>query len=686
MARIPIYQRQTSAAVGTQLDLPRASAEAFGGGFGASLERAGGQMRQREMRAEREAQEAADNSAMTEAALAVERAQADINKRALAARESAGADGSGHAEAVLTYLDERSGEVLGAISNPRARQWAELRLTSLRGDVDVREAGWAAGLRAAKTAGDYSMARDVAANGLFTAPDRRQLDTTVAQHEQLVDGLALPADVKAKLKAENRAQFAESYAQGLAERDPYALRGEIDGGSLNALLNPDAIATLRNRADGEIRGREAQVRAEQAQRRAEARAAEAAAREAARAQRAADKDWADGIVAASREGVPIPMDVMRRAASVYARQGNPGAALTAATIGTRNAVNTQYGRMSPVELQRAEQQLSTEIAKAGASADPTMIAARDQLRTLRARQHDVTRTDLLGWAAQQGTSIPDLDPANPDSFRQRGDIARNAARTYRAPVQPLRSTEVDAFAETFATGSAQQKMQAARTLSLFGRDATAAAAQVAKKDQLAGWAIGLSSQGRFAAAQDLFNGADYLRSTPKLAPKDKVDERWAGLVGDMFRFWPAAGQAAKAAATNIYAARWGRDGGTDWRHQAFDAGTDMAFGGIVGADGVKRGGLGEWAGAPLPLPSGVSQEQFDRTLMNLTDGQLRSVAGLRPVGERGQDISAEAVKRGRLYPAGDGHYYVVLPGATNPLRRPDGQLFALRVGQKAAEP
>ncbi|MFA5580503.1 MAG: hypothetical protein WDA25_00960 [Paracoccaceae bacterium] len=677
MARIPIYQSRIDPRVGTSLDLPRAGAESFGGGFGQSLERLGAGMTARDERRRRADEEAQENAALTAAARSVEEVNAASDKARAEARANAAADGAGHAEAVLEDFDQRQNAVLAGITNEKARNWAERQFIRRRGDLDVQESAWATGLRATAVVGDYAQSRDIAANGLFTAPDRRSLDSAMEAHGELIDGLRIPADAKAKLKTETRQIFGASYARGLAERDPHALRAEIDSGALNDVLAPDAIATLRNRADTEIRSIETA-------RRVEARAAESARREAEREVRATMRENLGGIMAALQAGVPVPMETVTAAASMAAQLGNQGQAVTIATLGTKAAVNRSFGQMSPIELQREEQALSARIAKAGANASPTDIAARDQLRTLRAEQKKGASGDLLGWEARYGAEIPALDPADPATFQQRGEIARSAARKYNVPVQPLTSTEADAYAERLSSGTPAQKAAVARELAAFGRDARAAASQIAERDPLAGHAVGLAAMGRIGTATELFAGAEFLRGTPKIAPKMGVDERFEQLIGGALRFMPKGRETIKEAATNIYAARWGKSGGTEWRAPAFDAGVRMALGAITGADGIERGGLGNWRGEPVVLPRGVSQDEFEQQIAGLTDEGLRSAPEARPVDDRGNDVPASRIRSAQLFSEGDGIYLVQLRGASAPLRAANGDLFRLYMRSRSA--
>lgn len=673
MPRIPSYESRVAPGTGTGIALPRAGAEMFGAGLGDAMVRTGQMLERRA--AEKTA--AAENAGLTRAGLDFSRLSGDMDELVQQARQNATADGAGHQQALLDEFDKRANPLLEQAATPKAREWLQLNLQRARDAIRVKEGGYAAGLAAEKVVADHDQSAQIDANNLFTKPERDKLDETIARNDALVDALAIPAAAKEKLKSQNRDRFATSYAQGLAERDPYALRREIESGTLNGVLPPETMASLHNRADSEIRAAEAAQRTEAAAARAAAAAARREQVESARA-------FVGGIHAALDAGVPVPAAEVRRAVGMAAAVGDPGRARAVAALGTRAAVNQQYAGLPPMELQQAEQALSTRITRAGANANPLDIVARDQLASLRAAQGRATSTDLLGWVARQGTPIPPLDPANPQSFAERGRIAAAAARKYGVPSQPLTSTEADTITARLTSGTPKERMQAAELLGMFGPQAMAAARQVMAKDPLAGWAAGMTAQGRRVGVMDLFAGHDALKANPRLAPADMVDARFAATTGDALRFMPEVAPVAKQAAALIGATRTLRGGGSDWNPKAYDAALSMAFGGMTDAHGAVRGGMGEWNGGKVVLPNGMTQDEFDAGIRATDDARLKGRGDLRPVGQRGEDIPAASIRAGRLYSAGEGRYYVILRGAQTPLRNARGGVFTLAVGTAAA--
>ncbi|MFN3287816.1 MAG: hypothetical protein ACK40H_05155 [Sphingomonadaceae bacterium] len=264
MARLPEYRPLMDPAAGTRLDLPRANAGAFGAQVGDALMTTGQRLQSLAEARQRQQQQRDENAALTDAARRAAELEAQIERVRMEARETAAADGAGHADAVLGRFDRLAADLGAEIQTDNARQWWERQIIRARGQLDSQEFGFEAGLRAQKVVDDFSSARDLSANNLFTNPSREALDAKIESFGAIVDQLQIPAGARSKLKSETREAFGMFYALGRAERDPYGLRQEIDQGELNDIVRPQDLARIRNAADREIRGIQAQMRASMA--------------------------------------------------------------------------------------------------------------------------------------------------------------------------------------------------------------------------------------------------------------------------------------------------------------------------------------------------------------------------------------------------------------------------------------
>ena len=679
MARIPVYQSVTRPAQGATIDLPRASPEAFGAGIGESLERLGGTMQREAVRKRREAEEAADNAAMTDAAKQVELARADVQKQVQTARDGAAADGAGHVDGLLAFADQRTGKVLDGITNSRARAWAERQFIALRGDVDVRESGWAAAMRAGKVAGDYGEARDLRANSLFTMPDRADLDRAVTEHDEIVDGLALPADVKAKLKTENRHQFSESYARGLAERDPYALRKQIDDGNLNGLLAPDALAGLRNRADSEIRGREAAARQEAAQQRAEAAAAERERKAAAREHAAAVKDVARDVQAGLAAGVAYsPAEIAQVAGAVARLPGGQALGRNIALLGEQNATAIALRGASPVQVQNSINHLTAELTKGGSDA-PVLQARLRAAQAAQTAQKSGLAADPLSYATSQGVvALQPLDLSSGAAARVRLDAAKRVQARYGGQLTVLTDEEAADYQARLGSGDANQRMAALRELRMLGGAGSAAAMRQigkgrpveARAGQLMATPAGVSTAGV------VLKGLDRLHANPKAAPSAaRAQELAPDVLGNALQFLPdirnSIPETARAYLAGI--------GGDDHDERGLKAAMGRAAaGGWRGTDGISRGGIGERRGHKVLLPDTASEDGFNDALDRLTGATLPPPQ--RPVWANGKPVDDAALRSAYPFAVGDGRYVLAVdPEGKRLIMRADGTRFTVTV-------
>ena len=679
MARIPVYQSVTRPAQGATIDLPRASPEAFGAGIGESLERLGGTMQREAARKRREAEEAADNAAMTDAAKQVELARADVQKQVQTARDGAAADGAGHVDGLLAFADQRTGKVLDGITNSRARAWAERQFIALRGDVDVRESGWAAAMRAGKVAGDYGEARDLRANSLFTMPDRADLDRAVTEHDEIVDGLALPADVKAKLKTENRHQFSESYARGLAERDPYALRKQIDDGNLNGLLAPDALATMRNRADSEIRGREAAARAEAAQRRAEAAAAEREAKAAAREHAASVKDMARDMADGLRAGVAYsPAEIAAVAGAAARLPGGQALARNVALLGEANATSTALRGAPPRAVQDEINALSAALAKGGRDA-PVLKARLDAALAVQSAQKSGLAADPLSYATSQGVvRLQPLDIADGGSVRARLVHARKVQARYGGPLAVLTDEEAAEYQSRLWSGDANQRMAALKELRTLGGEGAAAAMRQIGKGRPVEARAGqlLATPAGAATSNTILKGMDVIKANPKAVPDAaRARELAPRVLGNALRYLPDIRNAVPDAARAYLAGI----GGSEHDEAGLQAAMGRAAaGGWGGADGRSRGGIGERRGAKVLLPDSKTEDEFNGAMDRLTAAGLPPAQ--RPVWADKSPVDDAALRRAYPFAVGDGRYVLATdPDGTRLIMRADGTRFVVTV-------
>lgn len=674
MARIPIYTRQVGPEAGTAIDLPRMSADATVGALGDGLARLGWRMDQSQARRAAEA----DNQAVTDAGLKIATFEAETAKAAQQARATAPADGAGHAEAVLADFDARRAALIDSIDNPRARTWAERQLIEARGRLDVSESGYARGLAAQKVAGDFQQQRDLVQNNLYTSPTRANLDAALAAQESLIGNLAVPADLKQKLAEETRQGLALSYAQGLAERDPYQLRSVVDGGQLNALLDPQAMAALRNRADSEIRGREAAARAEAAQRRAEQAAAEREARAAERERASALMDLGRDIQAGLSAGVVYaPAEVAQVVGAVARLPGGKALARNVALLSEQNATAVALRGASPVQLQDSINGLTAAAAAGGRDA-PVLQARLAAAKAAQAAQKSGLAADPLSYATTQGVvALRPLAPGDAASARQRVVDARKVKARYGGPLTVLTDEEAAAYQSRLWSGDANQRMAALTELRSLGSEGSAAALRQIGRGRPVEAQAGrlLGSPAGAQTAGMILKGMDRIKADPKAVPSAASANEVAGdALGNALKFLPDL-RAAIPDTARAYLAGIGGGDDEGWLKRVMRS---AASGGWRGGDGIVRGGIGARRGHDVLLPDSVSEDGFNDAMDRLSAGHLP--ADLRPVWSNGKPVDDATLRRAYPFAVGDGRYVLAAdPDGERLFRMPDGKPWQVQV-------
>jgi hypothetical protein len=678
MPAIRIYQSQI--APGAGVDTPRASPAAFGAGVAEAI---GGVenalLQRRDMERARQREEAAVQAGVQLAEFDLVTADT-ANKL----RDNAAADGTGHREAVLSDYDTRTAAFLDSITDKDVRGRAQVQIAQGRTRLATGEGEFEAKRRVDNMVGGVERATNLSRAALFAKPDDAALVTAIQRQDDVIDALNAPDALKDKLRGETREQLGLAFAQGLAERDPYALRQKIAGGYFTGLIDPDKLAPLHNRADTEIRGREAAQRQIEAEQRRAAADAERARREAERDLKLQVRDEIDALndrVAAG--GVVSPAE-LGAAVTAASRIGSPQLARRTAELGIKSLTVQGLRGQPPAAVQTYINDLSTKISKAGASASVEDLAAREAAVDYLATSKRELATDPLSFAAREGvaTVVP-LDAQNPGSFTARYKAAEATSRRYGGPLRLLTDEEADAWVQRI-NSSPQAAVESVTALRAFGqKGAYAVAQQIAPKDPAAAHMIALAyvpGAGGARNVADIQTGRELLKANPKLInPQRAATSLVNAGVPEALRGRPQLAAVIPDVASALYAARWSRAGKIDFDSGAYEGAVNAALGAFKDANGVMRGGLGDspWGGGKTILPAGVSQDEFDAQLAALDDARLAAVKGGAPVDARGKPVPVAMLRRGSLLAIGDGRYKVEIDG--RPVLRSGGGHFVLSV-------
>lgn len=255
----------------------------------------------------------------------------------------------------------------------------------------------------------------------------------------------------------------------------------------------------------------------------------------------------------------------------------------------------------------------------------------------------VMEHDALGRLRTSKANAPAnysaLDIADPKSVEARRQQAYTRARELGQVAPDFWGQDLGRLKDLYDQGPAG-RAEVAAFASAFGKDAVAAARQIAPNDKVLWIASSISDQSNRQLALE---GRDALKANPELNPLngDVAQKYWNRQASMAMSGVPQDyALAVRYTAQSIAAANLARDGiskpTSSQYEDALAEGMQIAVGRNV-SGGIQRGGFGEWRGKPIILPATMSQDEFDRRL-----SQLDKVNGF--LWSNGRPISADQLR------------------------------------------
>jgi hypothetical protein len=555
----------------------------------------------------------------------------------------------GHLESIEAETDQRIGGFLSSIRDKDLRKSLGANTAQLRARIVTGEDAWAIEQRRGYALENVKEAGRLLANQLQTNPTAETLQeyldvtrSTIIGQDDLSAGIAEIA------VREQQARLAKAYVEGLTEKNPTAAREVMTSGILNQYLDDSAVSTLTDRADSEVRVREADGRRELS-----------AARSAAQAKinllqkRLTDHDptITDAELAEAQQlaqDAQLPLEIYDTAKARVMRE-----------------VDRLYGKASGLEISNAVRDLNTKITKEGDKAKPEDVVRRDHLQSLLNSRQQQDQHDPLTSYSRRGGEVAPVDFENAGSVQGRLATAR-AAEKEVGYFQFFTPQEAELLQERVASGS-PGRLEVINHLASIGQydtqAATRAAQQIAPNDATFIHAMRVAPNVR----RLIVNGVEARKLLP--AQLEREDGTTAGFnaatqatfvahyAPSLSLSTPDFVNGVLESARNIYAERLRQQGNSS--KPEFDA---REFGNAVNtALGQTRagGGIGRWTwGARTPdggfpgmlLPSGMSETEFHRRMANLPkEGEgrkwpARSVNG-PPIWPDGSSVTIQQIHR-----------------------------------------
>lgn len=431
-----------------------------------------------------------------------------------------------------------------------------------------------------------------------------------------------------------------------------------DGGYPN--LDPDVRPALLEKAIGEVRQREREVRAEMAQQRAEARATLA--------------DVGQQVAA----GLPVDPTVLVPLKKIAAT--DPAMANHWNTLNAQVSIAAQLRGASPTEVAQAVNTLEIEGAK---NPSAPIAAALMGARRFQQDQQAALNRDPLTWAAKQGTV--QLTPLAlngsdaPQAWQSRVVAAEKTAQIYHREPNYLTASESSQLRDGLEHApSAGEKLQILQTL-IGGLGESRAAIELqrlASSSKTSGiatiaHAASLAMAGKQNTASDILAGQTLMKGKDNLSPK--IDDMATAQAQIRTAFGKAPDMVPQilSSAMAIYAKRASDKGlsGADVMGKGRDIWNQAvqdAAGAGYNAQGERFGGIVNFNGRPTVAPASIKANDFAPILKGFTPDQLKqgSAYGGAPHYGNGKPFTG---KLGDTYliGIGDGRYVV---STTDPMQ------------------
>lgn len=612
--------------------LPQASPSAFGANVGAAVAQVGESLQRRELQAiaiERD-QRRGDEWADFNARFAALRLEADVHETDLRASMPPG--GKGYTEARAKWMEERAAAMLEGITEDSVRRQAQAQLSDYGARLGSQAYAVETGARIAKRTTDFQQRIDIARNRVQRDPAnfRDEREMFLIDIEGMDD---VPADVREKLKVMGEAGLSLAMLSGVTAANPEAALEMLASPAFDGLLTPEQIDGAKRSAAVELRRRNAEAAATIAAEKSEARQ---------------DIDLLQRRIAT---GVPVDDAELEAAQALASKYDLKLDAFDLSRARVENETNRVYENATPVQLDTEVKRLEALRAKQG---DKFGVADQVRLTRLTSMLSDRSaelKRDPWNAASRAGVQFAPLDMSDPASIAARRQAVGKAQA--RGIDVPFLSDEEAAGWTAEAGKGPEGRMAVLEKVRAIGgaRAIGAAAEQVMPGDRIFARAAVLPP----VYARLAMQGGRAMEATKGMVPPSDTWETYRDHVRGAFNsLGPDFVNGTKETADAIYAGLLVRNGaaGQEFDKAIYARAIDMAVSATA-----KGGGVGEYGGRKVLLPTGMDQGEFNRRMS--ADGAKLRAAGTDggPVARDGSPIYADVLrKQFRPVAIGDGQY------------------------------
>jgi len=243
----------------------------------------------------------------------------------------------------------------------------------------------------------------------------------------------------------------------------------------------------------------------------------------------------------------------------------------------------------------------------------------------------------LEHEAQFGTlTVEPLDLNDAATLQKRKGDALFAAKRHNTAPQILTSAEVSQFTDDIVKSSPDDAIGIAQNFKKgFGNAAMDALDQISRNAPIEAHALGMfmNDDASTDAGKSALEGLKMFRERPDLkaslfgGDNDTSDKAFTTSVDDALQGDPSGQEVIQETANAIYASRVSKTGRTQFNQELYDESVRMA----VGGTSDPRTGIKDINGKKTILPSGVTDDDFERLMQTLPDN-LADVATFERIG------------------------------------------------------
>lgn len=439
---------------------------------------------------------------------------------------------------------------------------------------------------------------------------------------------------------------AGGIAAKVAVRDsirPAWENGEID-------LSEGQLTSLENRIDADIR----------------------AARVEANAGNRALTNKVKSINSLVEKGFDIKPEDWNIVQAEVTANGDPALAETLENAKALSLFQNQIVQLDPASLQTVVNKQRDQIAAEEGVGSLEQIRRLEVSEKLLVEMKRELGRDPISWGVRVG--LIDNEPIvlegdqAADSMDRRRAQGHALAERYGIEPKFLTDEELSGLTGALPNMTVDQKLSIASTISIgFQDDANKILTRIADDNSSFAHVGGLvhgGSQGNVDVSKNILEGnlARVDQKNNILPGKIDLDGGFADVAG------ASLGAATKMrvnvidAAKDIYTAKGLRIGLTadEFDNDLWERSLNEAAGAVF-VDGTQYGGFGDYNGAKIVLPRGMTQDDFDQRIGSVTDDKIKSgVFGDIPRHADGTIATTDEIQDGFLISVGDGLYGLAL--------------------------